>query len=133
MSKFLCAGDSVVYIGKNGWPGESTNANMIGLKAGRIYKVKDSHTTDMRSNIILEQFPNYIFNAVMFERSEITNNIEAAAKELCRLRGIDPMAMERYSDGSGRAVAMSRPAWKSMVEEIHNLAQVIDLINKYEL
>jgi hypothetical protein len=55
---------------------------------------------------------------------------EVAARELCRIRGIDPDARVCYApyDGNGPAIAIYSPAWKRALMEIEAHGQLEEAI-----
>lgn len=62
-------GTRIVYMGKNGWPGQTDDANKS-LSIGGTYTVKHINIGGWNSSVELLEIPGKYFNTVMFRVSD---------------------------------------------------------------
>lgn len=66
MNIYAKKGDKVIYLSENGYDSDKEYADTI-LKKGETYTVGKTVVHSWMTDVYLEEFPDHIFNSVMFD------------------------------------------------------------------
>lgn len=101
------SGDKVVYLDEGGHEFQRVSARKI-LKKYHVYTVDRTDVSDFHTDLFLKEFPDELFNSVMFDDYETEDRIMCNPLRHGQMQGYEKGILKGRSDEKAKALAVMK-------------------------